>query len=278
MAVKPLAGIKILVTRPAHQAQKLCDMITQQGGQAVQLPVIEIVPQWDKTLQQLIQTIDSFDFAVFISPNAVQYGIQAILAQGKIPDKLKLVSIGKASAQKLQLLSNRAADIVPQGQYNSESLLAQSGLQSKAVKNKKIVIFRGAGGRELLATVLQERGAEVTYAEVYRRTIPSCNQNEFRQIWAKLPDIITLTSNEGLSNLLNLCRQNLAKGQLDQLWQTPLLVVTDKMKHNARELGFQADILVAEKSADEAILKALRDYSNNKENMHGKTDVKPTGK
>ncbi len=264
MADNSLAGIKVLVSRPAHQAQTLCDMITQHGGRPLRLPVIEIVPL-NHSLQALIKKLDSYDFAVFISPNAVRFGLQAILARGKIPDKLKLVTIGQASARKLLVLSGRKADIVPQGQYNSETLLAHSELQQDKVKQKKVIIFRGNGGRELLADELRHRGAEVIYAEVYQRVLPDYSDTEFSQIWSQQVDIITLTSNEALGNLLTLCKQHLDKAQLQKLWQIPLVVVTEKMSRAARDAGFRDDILIAEKASDKALFDAvLKWLSNNK--------------
>ncbi len=262
MADNSLAGIKVLVSRPSHQAQTLCDMITQHGGQALRLPVIEIVPL-KNPLQALIKNLDSYDFAVFISPNAVQFGLQAILAQGKIPDKLKLVTIGQASAGKLQVLSGRKADIVPQGQYNSETLLAHSELQRNKVKQKKVIIFRGNGGRELLADKLRKRGAEVTYAEVYQRVLPEYSNTEFIRIWSQQADIITLTSNEALSNLLTLCQQHLDKAQLQHLWQKSLVVVTEKMSCAARNAGFKGGILIAEKASDKALLDTVLKWLSN---------------
>jgi len=266
MRHNPLAGVKVLISRPAHQAHKLCDMITQYGGQAIRLPVIEIVPVSDPPVQHLIHDIHGFDFALFISPNAVQFAMQQILAQGEIPDKLKLVTIGKASADKLHKLSGRIADIVPQGQYNSETLLAHSGLQQDAVKHKKFIIFRGNGGRELLANELRRRGAEVSYAEVYQRLAPQYSKAEFIRIWSQKADIITLTSNEALGNLFNLCKQYLTRVQLQALWQIPLVVVTEKMRHTAREYGFKADILIATKAADKALLEAVINWVSERKN------------
>ncbi len=254
-----LAGVRILVTRPAHQAHTLCAMISNAGGQALMLPVIEIVPlDLSVSAEQEIKQIAAFDYAVFISPNAVQYGIKKILAHAKIPDKLKLVTIGRASAQKLQQLSGRPADIVPQGQYNSETLLAHKALQSNSIRDKKILIFRGTDGRELLAKVLRERGADVSYTAVYQRTLPQYSEQDFMQIWSARPDIITLTSNEGLNNLIHICHKHLSNEQLEQLWQYPLVVVTDKMRQTAQAAGFNNSILIAHKASNEALLEAVK--------------------
>lgn len=255
----------MLVTRPAHQAQTLCDMINHAGGQALALPVIEIVPlDLSASAEQKIKQIAAIDYAVFISPNAVQYGLKRILAHGKIPDKLKLVSIGRASAQKLQQLSGRPADIVPQGQYNSETLLAHKALQSHSVRDKKILIFRGTDGRELLADVLRERGADVSYAPVYQRVLPHYSEQCFMQIWSARADIITLTSNEGLNNLIHLCHKHLSNEQLEQLWQCPLVVVTDKMRQTAQTAGFKNNILIAHKASNEALLEAVERWLEEK--------------
>ena len=261
-----LADIKVLVTRPAHQAQPLCDMINKFGGQAITLPTIDIeaIPLSDDT-KETIKNWEQIDFALFISPNAVEYGLPYLLAQGEIPDKLKLVTIGKASASKVQQLLGRAPDIYPTEQYNSEALLALDELQQEAVCDKKFVIFRGLGGRELLADTLKHRGATVEYAEVYQRKLPEPNHSKLDKILKiDTPDVLTTTSDEGLKNLVILFSQQFNDEQLESLWHIPLVVVTEKMRLNAQKLGFKNAIIVAQKASNEALLESLKDWIKNK--------------
>ncbi|MCW8929846.1 MAG: uroporphyrinogen-III synthase [Gammaproteobacteria bacterium] len=263
-----LAGLRILVTRPVHQANVFCKLIGEQGGQALRLPVIKIEAiELSQQTSEVIREIETVDFAIFISPNAVTYGLDALLAHGEIPDKLKLVTIGKASAEKMQKLLGRSPDIYPIQQYNSEALLALDSMQEEQVNNKRVIIFRGVGGRELLATSLKERGARVDYAEVYQRTRPEPESHVLESLWKDDcvgPDIITVTSNEGLNNLLEIhdCPRFSKKScYLEQLWQTPLIVVTEKMRMNAQALGFKSDILVAAKASNEALLERVMEWA-----------------
>ena len=270
-----LAGIQILVTRPVQQAQPLCDMLNAHGGQAILFPVIKIEAiSLSKKMMNIIEDIDKIDFAVFISPNAVQYGVAQLLAHGKIPDKLKLVTIGKASAKKMLQVLGRAPDIYPTQQYNSEALLALDGLQHEQVNNKKVLVFRGCGGRELLAQSLIQRGAEVFYAEVYQRVKPELEQQSLEAVWGKTsrrPDIITVTSNEALSNLVSMLGEaiNGADGEklsnnnyyLESLWRVPLVVISEKMHIKAQTLGFKNAIIVADKVSNEALLDSVLEWA-----------------
>ena len=275
-----LAGIQILVTRPVQQAQPLCDMLNAHGGQAIQFPVIKIeAMSLSKKMMNIIKDIDKIDFAVFISPNAVQYGIAQLLAHGKIPDKLKLVTIGKASAQKMIQVLGRAPDIYPTKQYNSEALLALDDLQYEQVNNKKVVIFRGCGGRELLAESLIQRGAGVFYAEVYQRVKPEPERQSLEAVWGKnsrRPDIITITSDEGLNNLVAMLGDAIsgAAGEkvhdtayssnnyyLESLRQVPLVVISEKMRIKAQTLGFNNTIIVADRVSNKALLDSVLEWA-----------------
>lgn len=259
MQANTLKGIRVLVTRPEHQSQLLCDLIAEQGGQAVKFPVLKIAALHLSELSaDLIEHVYKFDYAVFISPNAVEYGLAQILAHGKIPDTLKLVTVGKASAQKMHQIIGRMPDIYPMKQYNSESLLMLNSLQRGAVNNKNILIVRGRGGRELLASTLRQRGAEVNYAEVYQRIMPKVSQKTLDSIWggADAPDIVTVTSNEGLMNLSAMVGQSYKM----QLMQIPIVVVTEKMRLKARVLGFKNVIIVAAQASNEALLESVLEW------------------
>ncbi|MEP7371622.1 MAG: uroporphyrinogen-III synthase, partial [Nitrosospira sp.] len=66
---KPLTGINILVTRPAHQAGGLAAGIGVAGGNPVLFPVLEILDIGDqRLLLNLVARLDEFDLAIFISP------------------------------------------------------------------------------------------------------------------------------------------------------------------------------------------------------------------
>ena len=61
-----------MVTRPAHQAAHLAESIRAAGGNALLFPVIEIADIEDaRPLLALIDRLDEFDWAIFVSPNAV---------------------------------------------------------------------------------------------------------------------------------------------------------------------------------------------------------------
>ena len=261
-----LNDVRILVTRPAHQADVFCHLLEEQGGQAIRLPVIEIEAMaLSQKMSAVIDNIDDIDFAIFISPNAVEYGLSVLFDHGKIPDKLKLVTIGQASAQKMQQLLGRMPTIYPTEHYNSEALLALESLQCDKVNHKKILIFRGRGGREFLAEKLRQRGAWVEYAEVYARKKPSPENSMLESIWHHdtSPDIVTVTSNEGLCNLLAMFER--ANEQydscLEKLLQTPLVVVTEKMRISAQKSGFKNVIIIHARSSNEALLESVLEWS-----------------
>jgi uroporphyrinogen-III synthase len=253
----PLAGRCIVVTRPAHQAQRLTELIEAQGGTVLLFPVLEILDPQDRgPLLSSIDRLETFDLAVFISPNAVHKAMNLIMARrGGLPLGLKLATVGRGSARELERYGRRA-DIYPTRKFNSEALLATAELQD--MTGKRVVIFRGEGGRELLGNTLRERGADVEYAEAYRRRVPNADVNALMRRWVRGEiDIITVTSNDSLRNLFDLV------GKIGQQWlrHTPLAVYSDRTVSLAQELGFKTTPVVAAEASDEALVQALIAWS-----------------
>lgn len=247
-----LTGARILVTRPIHQTQHLCHLIRQSGGNPIIFPTIAIEEIADKTaLTAIVQQLDHFDLGIFTSANSVFK--TAILIQQywpQLPTHLKLAAIGKATAQALAKF-NLTMSIYPEKQFNSEELLALPALQN--VRNTRIVIFRGQGGREFLAKNLQNRGAKITEAIAYQRVVPVTDSSLLiNALHADAIDIIINTSQESLQNLLHLMG---AAGYKD-LVKIPLLSVSLRVADTARMFGFN-QIMIAENASDEALLKAL---------------------
>jgi len=243
----------VLVTRPVAQAAGLAALIQAAGGEPILFPVLEIAPPSDLApLYALIDRLDGFDIAIFISPNAVSRSLNLIHARrGGLPAGLRLATVGRGSARELQRMVGRPPDLCPQERFESEALLQLPEFQ--AIAGLRVVIFRGEGGRELLADTLRERGAVVEYAEVYRRAVPNLDVGLLLRRWSRGDvGVVTITSSEGLRNLFD------RVGQLGQAWlrSTPLIVINPRQAELARELGIR-EIGIASQASDEAILAAI---------------------
>ncbi len=250
---RTLTGVRVLVTRPQTQADNLVHLIEARGGEAIRFPVIEIAePQDTQALLAVIDRLKDFALAIFISPNAVNRAMNLILARGGLPETTRVACVGRGSARELKHFGIENI-IVPQGRFDSEALLELPELQ--AVKGKRIVIFRGDGGRELLGDTLKARGAEIEYAECYRRARPSTDMTPLLRRWARGEiDIASVTSVDGLRNLFDMV------GKAGQQWliRTPIIVVSERMLEVCRELGFKTEPRVAATASDEAILEAIQ--------------------
>ena len=211
----PLTGLKIVVTRPRDQAVQLAQRIEQAGGIPLLFPLLDIAAVQDtRIMHEQIARLAQFNLAIFISPNAVHYGMAAIRAAGvTLPASLSL-NVGRASARHVGLKpdlqiatvgqgsakalreSGVANVIAPAERFDSEGLLALPELQD--VAGWRVMIFRGDGGRELLGDTLRARGATVEYAACYQRSKP---QHDAGVLPDSAPDAITVTSSEALGYL-----------------------------------------------------------------------------
>lgn len=253
MKDRPLRGKNIVVTRPVHQARELAALIRAAGGNPILFPVLEIRDVEDlKPLLALIERLDEFDLAIFVSPNAVTKAMNLITARRALPAKLALVAIGRGSVKELGRFG--ATEVIsPARRFDSEALLELPALQD--VSGKRVVIFRGDGGRELLGDTLQARGALVEYAECYRRGTPDLDAAPLLKAWARNElHAITVTSSEGLHNLIEMI------GSLGRtrLRKTPLFAPHARIAEVARGLGL-ATVIVTE-AGDEGLIAGLIEF------------------
>ncbi|MGZ4992745.1 MAG: uroporphyrinogen-III synthase [Methylobacter sp.] len=247
---KILNGAHVLVTRPEHQAENLSRLIEQRGGIAVRFPTLDIAPRdTDEEIRNTLTNLDSFEWVIFISANAVNFALKA--NSGKIPGTkfVRFVAVGQSTAEAMKM-AGLPVDLVPDNGYNSEALLAMPQLQQ--VERQEILIVRGEGGREQLATTLRSRGAEVNYLEVYKRIIPHIDSSPIVELLAQRSlDVITVTSAEALQNL------NVMLGENNKLLSSvPLVVVSDRIRCIAADMGFNR-ITVTDSPIDTAILETV---------------------
>ena len=235
----------IAITRPAEQAKKLAALITNAGGTPILFPLIEITPLADYALfDTALSQIESYDWAIFISSNAVQNGMSRLVKTG-IPKNLKFAAIGPVTASELKGFGIEQV-LTPQGRFDSEALLALPEM----FKAKKVMIFRGVGGREILAESLKARGATVTFAECYQRTNPQQNCQVLTDLYAekKLQGIV-VTSSEAMRHLLNLAG--------NEIWLKNTSIFVNHARVAEQALAQGLTVHIAETGGDEAMLNKL---------------------
>lgn len=249
-----LAGKRILVTRPIQQSETLCKMIESKGGEAIRFPVIHIRPSAEtKALREKLSKITDYDIGIFISQNAVNRVMELLNTDIHALYNLKLVAVGKATARLLKQAG--FGDISHTDSVaSSETLLELPIFQANLLKGSRVIIFRGVGGRELLANILAERGAIVDYAEVYQRVPVNYEHSTLDKIWLHdRPDYVVVTSNEGLQYLFDM----LDLQQKSGLLETQLVVLGSRMAELAMDLGFRKKPLIAGETSDNGLLKAI---------------------
>ena len=162
------AQLSVVVTRAVHQADELCNLISQAGAEAVRFPVTEIeaVDDSDPALVQSLETLDETDVAIFVSPNAATYGLFLERQGRELPKRARVLAVGPGTARQLH---ERGVSVsaVPQGKYDSEALLGLPDLQD--VAGRSVLIIRGQAGREMLAEELDRRQAVVSHLVCYRK-------------------------------------------------------------------------------------------------------------
>jgi uroporphyrinogen-III synthase len=254
---KLLQGYSVLVTRPHDQAVGLCAAIEAEGGKAILAPMIVIRPISDRNrCGALIDRIDDYDSVIFISRSAVEFGIKK-MKQGKhdlTGQTIYAVGVGTATG----LRERGYPDIAtPRGEFTSEGLLKLEGLQAHKIARAKILIFRGAGGREHLAKTLARRGAKVDYCEVYERIVPDiCVADTLSEADVSVPDIGVITSLESLTTFAD----KIEEEGLDLLFDMPLLVVGSRIAREVGKLGFTNPPVIVDNPSNGNVIDTLTQW------------------
>ena len=244
----PLQGVGVLVTRPPRQAAGLAAQLAALGASPIVFPATVILPPPDRTgLDRIHATLDRFDVAIFVSANAVEFGAPAPYSW---PAQLRTFAPGPGTAAALAAAGIHDVTI-PAISFDSEGLLGLPALNE--VAGRRIAIFRGEGGRDLLGDTLRARGATVEYVDCYRRAAPRSGEGLVAALHAGRVDALTLTASEGLDNLWKLLDAD-ARPRLQRL---PTFVPHPRIAEHARRLGFQA---IVTKGADAGLIAGLLEW------------------
>lgn len=246
-----LAGCHVVVTRPRAQSESLIRWIEDLGGEVLDFPVLATRAVDGPVPQRSLAGLAEFDLVIFISANAVRHFLPDILGEGGWPRGVATGAVGAATARAMSALGVNP-DLIPETEFTSEGLLALPELAD--VSDRRILIVRGEGGRETLAETLQQRGAQLAYAEVYRRCLPDTDPAPLADwLQQQRVNFIVITSGEGLKNLFTLMGSRWRRA----LRQARFIVFSRRLAAAARDLGIASEPVVTNIPSDKGIIDAL---------------------
>ena len=274
---KILFGKKILVTRTRQQASKLTKQLENLGAEVFEFPTIKISPPSDNfesldaaivemerwkggkmesknttnlnhyTSTHLLNYQSAFDWIIFTSANGVEKffaRLKFFKLDARIFFNAKVAAIGSATAEKLSDCGI-IADLIP-AEFKAEGLLAE--LKNK-VAGKKILLARAEVARDILPRELENFGASVTVAKVYK-TEPT--DADFSQFADKKIDLVTFTSSSTVENFV-------AAVGADFLHKVKTAAIGTVTAETLKNFGVTADI-VAEKFTIAGLVDAIKKY------------------
>lgn len=198
-----LTGLRIVITRAAHQAEDLARPLREHGAEPVLLPLIAIGPPRDGApLEEAAAHANDYDWIIFSSANA----ISAFTHQLRHPAgtlKARIATVGSATRHAAEE-HGFTVTATPE-EFVAESLL--QALTAESLKNCRILIPTAAVTRDVIAPELRRRGARVDVIEAYRNLLPPEAAQQASQIFRHpYPDWVTLASSSAAHNLVHLIK------------------------------------------------------------------------
>ena len=237
----------VVLTRPQADSERLSQTLQSEGFQTRVMPVmtIEAIPDAERALSP---SLSDDALCIFVSANAVRFGLPQLGPDfARCPD-LTVIAVGNKTRDTLVAEGIQAQ--VP-FRADSEGLLAMPALSAPDARD--VVIVKGEGGRELLASELTRRGARVTEWVCYRRCWPDVDVSEL----AKVGDGLIFQASNGEA-LLRLAELMAGGGRVD-LFQSPIIVPSDRVARFAIDMGWE-QVIRAEDASDDAFVRALKQH------------------
>lgn len=252
---KPLAGRRIVITRPWPQGERMAKKLSELGAEVLQFPAIKINPPVDlEAFDRLVREAPGFDWIIFTSVNGVDWFWRRLKAQGldvRSLAKVKIAAIGPATSK---ALAERGilADYQP-AEYIAEAVALGLGPQ---VKGKRILLPRADIARPVLAEELRRWGAEVVEVAAYKTAKANGDASKLRE-WLSQGkiDAVTFTSASTVHSFLEI----LGGGAAKLLEKTVVACIGPVTGRAAWEAGLKVAV-EAKEYTEEGLIQALLEY------------------
>ena len=201
-APRPLAGLRVLVTRRAQQASALSAGLLALGATVVEIAAIEVAPPEDAgPLDAALDRLAAFDWIAFTSGNAVRTLAERLRGRGLTPAALpRVASVGPTTSRALHdALPACTVMLEPAADYRAEGLL--QAFRELGVRGQRILLPLSDRARDLLVAGLAELGAKVEAVVAYRTVAPAGLAERLRDELQRGLDLAVLASPSAAENL-----------------------------------------------------------------------------
>lgn len=252
----PLAGKKIVVTRPKGQSEHLVHSLEELGAQVIELPAIKITEEEDcRPLQRALERIAEYKWLIFTSTNGVNMFFQQMSRLGKDIRQLaglKLAVIGRATEQALQD-KGLNVDFVPE-KFTTPDLL--KGLLPLVGQDEKVLIVKPEIARPELTDGFKRHGIPFDEIVVYKTLENNTITSELIHLIENTSiDFITFTSPSAAKAFASIAGSENMKNM------TARIVCIGPVTANAaREIGLEVHGY-ADESIEDGIIKKLIELS-----------------
>ncbi|HEY2904051.1 MAG TPA: uroporphyrinogen-III synthase [Polyangia bacterium] len=164
VAPRPLAGWRILVTRPAEQIPPFAAALESAGAIAVSHPTIAVQPPPSWTaLDQALAAIGGYQWAIFTSPSAVRFTLARAGEKGASFADLKIAAVGAETARALDAAGINVDALPAFDQQRQEGLAAALAALPAGTR---VLFPQAIGGRDFLVESLGRQGCAVDVVAV----------------------------------------------------------------------------------------------------------------
>ena len=175
---RPLAGMKIAVTRPKDRVSKMAEKIQEKGGEVVFLPAIKTIPVEDLSkLENSLDRISEFEIMAFTSPYGVKVFFEDMIKLKRDLRSLGNIKIAAIGSATKKAIEDRGilVDYMPEV-YSGEALgnlmakVLENGaecIEKKENKEKKVLLPRSAQGTDQVTRPLDRSGIQYEDVAIY---------------------------------------------------------------------------------------------------------------
>jgi uroporphyrinogen-III synthase len=151
-----LAGCRVLLTRPAEQAEPWRRALTAEGARVVDYPTVEVGPPPDwAPLDAALSRLTDYHWLVFTSANAVRFTLQRWPAAHP-PATLRQPQVAAVGAQTARTLRDHGFQVARLPELESQDGLIAAF--ADLAPGTRLLFPQALGGREALASALRARG------------------------------------------------------------------------------------------------------------------------